>query len=142
MHNNNIYNYEEETVELSPNEVNQVTHRIRQELGSEIANNVEEALVEGGARKKKSHRQLSKSNVIKHIQKLSKDLGIQSRVTVRFAKKSPAKKSRSRKSPAKKSPAKRSPAKKHSPKKSSPKRRRTSPKKSSPKRRRASPKAK
>jgi hypothetical protein len=134
---NNYNYYEEETVELSPHEVKQVTERIRKELGNEVASNVENALVEGGARKKKSHRQLSKSNVIKHIQKLSKDLGIQSRVTVKFAKKSPAKKSRSRKSPAKKSPAK-----KHSPKKSSPKRRRTSPKKSSPKRKRASPKAK
>lgn len=126
---------------LTPNETQLVLNRIENELGPEVAQVVEEALeagpVDGGARKKKSHRQLSKSNVIKHIQKLSKDLGIQSRVTVRFAKKSPAKKSRSRKSPAKKSPAK-----KHSPKKSSPKRRRTSPKKSSPKRRRASPKAK
>ncbi len=130
---------------LTQNETQQVLNRIEQELGPEVAQVVEEALVEdvdGGARKKKSHRQLSKSNVIKHIQKLSKDLGIQSRVTVRFAKKSPAKKSRSRKSPAKKSPAKKSPTKKSPAKKSSPKRRRTSPKKSSPKRRRASPKAK
>lgn len=133
---------------LTPEEQEQVLSKIEKQLGPEVARDVEEALgkvkdsVDGGARKKKSHRQLSKSNVIKHIQKLSKDLGIQSRVTVRFAKKSPAKKSRSRKSPAKKSPAKRSPSKKYSPKKFSPKRRRTSPKKSSPKRRRASPKAK
>jgi hypothetical protein len=133
MSNHNNYLTEEEI------------QKIANALPQPIANDVIEAFeVEeyGGARKKKSHRQLSKSNVIKHIQKLSKDLGIQSRVTVRFAKKSPAKKSRSRKSPAKKSPAKRSPSKKYSPKKSSPKRRRTSPKKSSPKRRRASPKAK
>lgn len=127
---------------LTEEEIKRIANALPQPIANEVIEALEEESAYGGARKKKSHRQLSKSNVIKHIQKLSKDLGIQSRVTVRFAKKSPAKKSRSRKSPAKKYSPKKSPAKKYSPKKSSPKRRRTSPKKSSPKRRRASPKAK
>lgn len=128
----NHYNY------LTEDEIARITNALPQNIANDVIEALEvENLAYGGARKKKSHRQLSKSNVIKHIQKLSKDLGIQSRVTVRFAKKSPAKKSRSRKSPAKKYSPKKSPAKKYSPKKSSAKRRRTS-----PKRKRASPKAK